>query len=61
MTMEISKDLVVNIIINHMNYNSSYKNRVGKFLNQDINSDEHLHELLSFLNEKELEYLLLKI
>jgi hypothetical protein len=60
-TMTVTKALLVDIIVKHIGCNSTYKNLVGNFLNQDITSDEHLIELLTNLNDNKLEYLLLKI
>ena len=57
----ITKDLAVNIIINHIKCNIRYKNYVLNELNQDIESDNHLKTLLTELNEIQIETLLLKI
>ena len=57
----ITKELAVNIIINHIKSNIRYKNYVLNELNQDIESDNHLKTLLTELNEIQIETLLLKI
>lgn len=57
----ITKELAVDIIINHMQYNKLFKNFVGRELNQDIESNNHLKTLLSELDNTKIEKLLLKI
>lgn len=57
----ITKELAVDIIVNHMQHNKLFKNLVLRKLDKDIESNKHLKDLLSKLDEIQIETLLLKI
>lgn len=59
--ISLDKELLINIIVKHMNTNNSFKDKVANILNKDIESDKHLKELLSGLEDKEIEKILLSI